>query len=425
MNLLTPHRSRLLIVEDSPFDQALYRRALQDFSLEFAGNGEAALAKLEAEPFDLVVLDHGLPGIDGGEVLDQVRGRLGLDTPIVVVTGFGSETLAAELLRRGASDYVTKDDLNTPRLIAAVIGAIDRQELARERERAETELRAQRDALEAALRQLQEAQAHLVQSEKMAGLGQLVAGVAHEINNPLAYVSNNLAVLARDVHNIAELMDLYRTHLGENLPPELVDAERRIDLPYTLANLDRLFKSSEKGLKRVREIVGSLRDFSRLDEAERKEIDPNEIVRDTVEIVRYALQRKQVDFHVDLGSLPRFWCNPGKLNQVVLNILLNAVQAVEVGARIEVRSRYDADQDEIRFEIADQGPGIPESIRARIFDPFFTTKPQGVGTGLGLWVSYNIVNEHGGRIEVETEPGKGTTFAIILPAGSGMDLAPA
>jgi two-component system, NtrC family, sensor kinase len=419
MNLPTSYRPRLLIVEDSPFDQALYRRALEDFTIEFAGNGEDALARLEAEAFDLVILDHGLPGMDGGEVLDEVRGRLGLDTPVVVVTGFGSESLAAELLRRGASDYVTKDDLSTPRLITAVIGAYDRHLLARERERAETELRAQRDALEAALRQLQEAQAHLVQSEKMAGLGQLVAGVAHEINNPLAYVLNNLAVLARDVHNIADLMELYRSHLGENLPPELVEAEQKIDLPYTLGNLDRLFKSSQKGLKRVREIVGSLRDFSRLDEAERKEIDPNEIVRDTLEIVRYALQRKEVDFHVHLGEVPRFWCNPGKLNQVVLNILLNAVQAVEPGARIEIRSRFDADRGEIRFEIADQGPGIPESILARIFDPFFTTKPQGVGTGLGLWVSYNIVKEHGGRIEVETEPGKGTTFAIILPAGKG------
>jgi two-component system NtrC family sensor kinase len=423
MNPSKHETPRLLIVEDSPLDQALYRRNLAGFVLEFVPSGEDALVRLEEKSFELIILDHGLPGIDGGQVIDEVRGRLRLDVPIVVVTGGGSELLAAELLRRGASDYVTKHDLNTPRIGYAVIEALERHRRSRERSRAEDELRAQRDALEAALRQLQEAQAHLVQSEKMASLGQLVAGVAHEINNPLAYVLNNLAVLSRDVQNVASLIDLYRAYFGEGLPQHLIDAEERIDLPYTLSNLDRLFSSSREGLKRVREIVGSLRDFSRLDEADSKQIDPNEIVRDTLAIIRYALQQKRIELHVDLIDLPRLWCSPGKLNQAFVNILLNAIGVVEPGTRIDIRSRIDADRGEIRFEIADEGPGIPESIRVRIFDPFFTTKPQGVGTGLGLWVSYNIVQEHGGRIEVESVVGKGATFTIILPIEAGPTLA--
>ena len=215
----------------------------------------------------------------------------------------------------------------------------------------------------------------------MASLGQLVAGVAHEINNPLSYVTNNLAVLDRDVRIVADLIALYRRHFGDSLPQDLIDAEARIDLPYTLAGFDRLVESSRDGLARVREIVAALRDFSRIDEAEHKEIDPNEVVRDTLEVVRYAVKQKEVDLRVDLAdSLPAISCSPGKLNQVVLNILLNAVQAVEPRARIDVRTRSDPDRGEVRYEVTDTGPGIPEAIRDRIFDPFFTTKPPGVGT---------------------------------------------
>jgi signal transduction histidine kinase len=240
--------------------------------------------------------------------------------------------------------------------------------------------------------------------------------VAHEINNPLAYVSNNLAVLARDVRLVAELVGLYRAHLGDAIPGYLAEAEEKLDLNYTLGSFDRLIESSQKGLKRVREIVGALRDFSRLDQAERKEIDPNEVVRDTIEIVRFAASERAVDLRVDLAeSLPTILCSPGKLNQVLLNILLNAIQAVEHGSWVEALTRYEAAREEVCYEVADAGPGIPDAIRGRIFDPFFTTKPPGVGTGLGLWVSYNIVTDHGGRIEVQTQAGRGTTFTIALP----------
>ena len=421
MDATTADPPRILIVEDSPLDQALYRRSLVGFALEFASSGEEGLGRLEAGPFDLVVLDHDLPGLDGGEVLEAIRETLRLDTPVVIVTGSGNEEIAAELMRRGASDYLTKNALNSPRIALAITSALERHRLALARERAEAELRAQRDELAAALRQLREAQAHLVQGEKLASLGQLVAGVAHEINNPLAYVSNNLAVLDRDVRHVADLIGLYRDHFGGTLPPAVADAEARIDLPYTLASFARLIKSSRSGLDRVREIVASLRDFSRLDEAERQEIDPNEIVRTTLEIARYAIREKRIDLVVDLApEMPPLVCSPGKLNQVILNIVLNATQAVESGARIEVRTRHDPAKGEVRYEVADTGPGIPESIRGRIFDPFFTTKPPGVGTGLGLWVGYNIAREHGGRIEVESEVGRGTTFAVILPTGGGV-----
>ena len=408
---------RVLVIEDSPSDRAAYRRSLREFRLDFAETGEAGLARLANEPFDAVVLDFNLPRMNGDEVLSQIRdGGDGFgQIPVVIVTGGGSEGVAVDLLKRGASDYITKEDLHTPRVASAVRFALERHRLDRDHRRAEEELRLRKDELETALRQLQQAQAQLVQGEKMASLGQLVAGVAHEINNPLAYVSNNLSVLDRDVRRVAALMRLYRDHLGDDLPPALRDADDELDLDYTLAGLDRLLTSTKLGLQRVGEIVANLRDFSRLDEGEWKEVDPNEAAKVTLAMVRYQATQKGIALGQEPGDVPMIWCNPGEINQVLLNLLMNAIQAVESGATITLATRASADRREVQFAVSDDGPGIPGSVRGKIFDPFFTTKPQGVGTGLGLWITYNIVADHGGRIELETEPGRGTTFTVTLP----------
>jgi two-component system, NtrC family, sensor kinase len=210
-------------------------------------------------------------------------------------------------------------------------------------------------------------------------------------------------------------MSEYRTHCGDAIPEALREAEARVDLPYTLGNLDRLLSSSRQGLERVREIVAGLRDFSRLDEADRKLIDPNDSIRSTLELVRYHIRQKGIDLVLDLGDVPHCWCFAGKLNQVLLNILMNAIQAVPDGATITVATGTNPERTEVEIAISDDGPGIPDEIRGKIFDPFFTTKPQGLGTGLGLWITYNVVQEHQGRIDLETEVGRGTTFRIVLP----------
>jgi two-component system, NtrC family, sensor kinase len=413
-------RRRILVIEDNKADQSVYRRTLREFDLEFADSGESGLERLAKGSIDLVVLDFHLPRLNGDEVLAQIRQGLGPELPVVIVTGGGSENVAVDLLKKGASDYVTKDELQTPRVASAVRGALERHRLDLARRRAEDELHRQKDEMHKALRKLQEAQAHLIQSEKMASLGQLVAGVAHEINNPLSYVTNNLAVLDRDVRQVAALMSDYRTHFGEALPDSIREVEERIDLDYTMSNLDRLLKSTRQGLQRVGEIVGGLRDFSRLDEATEKQVDPNDAVRVTVEMVRFHVRHKGVELKVETSPLPMIWCNPGQINQVLLNLIMNAIQAVESGATIVVRTRSLPDSQEIQYEVADNGPGIPDSIRGKIFDPFFTTKPQGVGTGLGLWITYNIVEQHGGRIDLVTEPGKGTTFTVTLPVKAAL-----
>ena len=408
-------RSRVLIIEDSREDRDLLRRALPAYNLTFAGSGEEGLDLLGAGTFDAVLVDFRLPGMNGDAVLTAIRTGSDPEIPVLVVSGAGSERVAVDLLKRGASDYITKAELATGRVAEALRGALDRRAAAASRRRDEEAVRRQKDELERSFRQLQENQGRLIQSEKMAGMGQLVAGVAHEINNPLSYVSNNVAVLDRDVRLIVDLMGRYRAALGNAVPAEVRAIEEEVDLDYSLANVERLFRSTRQGLQRVGEIVAGLRDFSRLDEAEFKQVDPNDPVRMTVEMIRYQVRQKDIHLVVAIDPLPTVWCNPGRLNQVLLNLLINAIQAVDFGATISVRTRLLPERGEFQYEVSDNGPGIPEAIRDKIFDPFFTTKPQGVGTGLGLWIAYSIVQEHRGRLDLFTELGVGTTFLVTLP----------
>ncbi len=268
-------------------------------------------------------------------------------------------------------------------------------------------------------RELKEAQSRLVQSEKLAALGQMVAGVAHEVNNPLAFVINNTEVLRRELAALREALRLYREAEGrvaaaEPDPFRLAHAHaEEIDLAYTEGCLDRLLARSAEGLSRIREIVKDLRDFARLDESELKEADLNEGVRSTVNIVRGRAGRKGVGLEVDLAPLPPVLCHPAKVNQVVLNLLSNAIDACPQGGRVTVRTR--AGGGGVEVHVVDTGHGIDPAVRDKIFDPFFTTKPPGEGTGLGLSISHGIVQDHGGRIEVDSAPGRGAHFTVQLP----------
>jgi signal transduction histidine kinase len=274
---------------------------------------------------------------------------------------------------------------------------------------------------------LLQAQSHLLavthmamlQNEKLAGLGQLAAGVAHEINNPLSFVINNAAVLQRDLKAIRKILELYQRGddvLAEHrtqLKAEIDELVERIDLPYTLENIDDSLNRSNAGMRRIQRIVQDLRGFVRLDESDHHFVDLNEGIASTVNIIRHRAESKDVSINLQLTPLPEIPCYPARINQVVLNLLANAIDASAPGAVIEVRSRLI--ESEASIEVIDTGYGIDPRIRHRIFDPFFTTKPVGAGAGLGLSVSYGIVRDHGGRIEVESEPGRGSTFRVCLP----------
>ncbi|MEA2711706.1 MAG: two-component system, NtrC family, sensor kinase [Phycisphaerales bacterium] len=284
----------------------------------------------------------------------------------------------------------------------------------------ERELHDMMQAEHAAHEKLKQTQSALVQTEKLAGLGQMVAGVAHEINNPLAFVSNNVAVLQRDIKALAELLGLYgqlesaTPEQSAELKQQIRDLAARIDLAYTLSNLDEMLVRSRDGLKRIQQIVKDLRDFARLDAGDLHEADLNAGIESTINIVRGVAKRKQVTVDLELAPLPSVQCYPAKINQVVMNLVTNAIDACNENGRVIVRSA-PGENGEIRIEVADTGSGIPPEIRAKIFDPFFTTKAIGAGTGLGLSISYGIVRDHGGTITVDSEVGRGTTFVVTLP----------
>jgi signal transduction histidine kinase len=267
---------------------------------------------------------------------------------------------------------------------------------------------------------LRTTQATLLQTEQLASLGRLAAGVAHEINNPIAYVINNLAVLRRDVEAALGLLGKYgegRAILAREQPEltaELTRLEEEMDLEYVRNNLGRLCDRSTEGLRRVRDIVQNLRTFARLDEAERKEVDLNTALQSTLAVLCHDLDQKRLRVETCFESLPPVVCHPGKIDQMFFNILLNAIQASAPEGRIEVRTHPDP-AGGVAVEIEDHGSGIPAEHLPRIFEPFFTTKPVGSGTGLGLSVSYGIVRDHGGSLEAESADGRGSLFRIRLP----------
>lgn len=272
------------------------------------------------------------------------------------------------------------------------------------------------------LRHLRQTQAQLIQTEKMSALGQLVAGVAHEINNPINFIQGNIAHLDRYTQELLSLIKAYQQHYPHP-PQSLQERIEDIDLDFLGEDLQNLLKSAYKGSDRIKGMVVSLRNFSRLDEAALKQVDIHQGIDSTLAVLQHRLQatptRPAISVVCNYGKLPPVRCYPAQLNQVFLNLLTNAIDSLEEHSTNPKTIRIcteTLENERIAIHIADTGTGIPEAVRSRIFDPFFTTKPVGKGTGIGLSVSYDIVTDkHGGQLYCHSSPGEGAEFVIELP----------
>ncbi|WP_082113151.1 ATP-binding protein [Pseudoxanthomonas suwonensis] len=261
------------------------------------------------------------------------------------------------------------------------------------------------------------AQEKLLQSEKLASIGQLAAGVAHEINNPIGYVHSNLGSLQEYLHSLFALIEAYERALRSSDPrasiPEIDQTRERLDIDFISRDLPQLMTESREGIERVTRIVRDLKDFSRSERDESwKLVDIHAGLESTLNIIWNEL-KYNTTLEKHYGTLPPVECLPSELNQVFMNILINAGQSI--GERGTIRVSTGHEGDHVWVEIADSGPGIPPEFQQRIFDPFFTTKPVGKGTGLGLSISYGIVAKHHGRIDVDSRLGDGSRFRIVLP----------
>ncbi len=321
-----------------------------------------------------------------------------------------------------------KDEIDLLQTLAGQVGvAIHQSSLLTQAKDSARIAQEKAQQLESTLQTLQQAQAQLVQTEKMSSLGQMVAGIAHEINNPVNFIHGNLKYVKDYAQNLLDFLELYESHHPE--PAEAIqDAAEDIDLAFLKEDLQKMLSSMNMGTERIREIVLSLRNFSRTDEVGCKSVDIHEGIDSTLLILQHRLKaqpdRPEIAVIRDFGELPRVECFASQLNQVFMNILANAIDALEselienptAEKSPQITLRTEACDDNIIIKLSDNGTGIPPAVRDRIFDPFFTTKAVGKGTGMGMAISYQIVVEkHHGQIECFSEAGVGTEFVITVP----------
>jgi len=302
------------------------------------------------------------------------------------------------------------------------------------------ELQIKNEELQATLNHLQETQSHLIQAEKMSSLGQMIAGIAHEINNPVSFIQCNLSPLMAYCQDLLSLIEEYQQCYASN--PQIEEKIEDIDLDYLKEDLPQLVDSMQIGTRRIHDIILSLKNFSRVDQAKIKSADIHEGIESTLLILQHRLksashQGRMIELRKEYGDLPLVQCYPGELNQVFMNILANGIEILEsMGQEAEnreeleegvltIHTEYQAETDKVLIQISDNGPGMDTQTAQKIFDPFFTTKPVGKGTGLGLSISYTIIVEHHqGRLSCYSEPGQGARFDIEIPVHQTLTVSP-
>ncbi|MCW5314581.1 response regulator [Nostoc sp. KVJ3] len=411
--------AKLLFVDDEPDIQELIRQKFRkqlrqgQYQFIFALNGIEALEKIsEHTDLDLVITDMNMPGMDGLTLLSKLK-ELNPTFKTIVISAGGMENIQ-KAMNAGAFDFLVKpinlQDLELT--IKKTLEFVYQNQTNKQK--------------------LQQAEEQLIQSEKMSALGLLVASVAHEINNPVGYISINLKYAAEYVTNILQLLNLYQKEFpypGEKIEKKI----HEIELEYLIEDLPKIFASMQHGTECIRDLSSSLRMFARSDTQTKIAFNLHEGIDNTLLILKHRLKanehRPMIEVIRDYGELPLVECYPGQLNQVLMNLLSNAIDALEESNhnlsfseiqmnpnRISISTHLSEDQNWALIHIQDNGVGIPSEAMEKIFEHLFTSKPVGQGTGLGLSISRQIIVEkHGGKLWCKSDPGKVTEFVIELP----------
>jgi signal transduction histidine kinase len=468
-------KADILIIDDTPENLNLLSTMLteQGYKVRSVTKGSTGLRGAQAAPPDLILLDVNMPQMKGYEVCQHLKGdERTREIPVIFISALGDALDKVKAFRAGGVDYITKP-FQVEEVLARIENHLTIRRLSQqlqqknvqlseqnillsreieERKQAEEALR-QSEArerekareLEQTLGELKSTQSQLIQAEKMSSLGKMIAGIAHEINNPVSFISGNLSYARQYFKDLLELVQLYQ-NTYPNPTGEIQQLISKIDLNFLVEDWSKLMDSMQVGTRRIQEIILSLRNFSRLDEQDLKPVDIHQGIDNTLLILQHRLRAEgntgEIQVIKDHSQLPKVTCYASQLNQVFMNLLNNAIDAVETkpdprvitihtsliqnsqctttasGSANEIQGDIPrtSNSQSVVILITDNGSGMSEEILHKIFDPFFTTKPVGSGTGLGLSISYQIVVEkHGGQLSCISAPGYGSAFFVEIP----------
>ncbi|MBW4616402.1 MAG: hybrid sensor histidine kinase/response regulator [Desmonostoc vinosum HA7617-LM4] len=419
---------RILLVDDNPNNLKVLSETIQGYGWKalIATDGESAIEQVEYAAPDLILLDVMMPGIDGFETCRRLKANsITQNIPVIFMTALSDTTDKVKGLEIGAVDYITKP-FQQEEVIVRLKLHLKISHLTHTLEQRVQERTAE---LTQSLQQLQQTQLQLIQSEKMSTLGQLVAGIGHEINNPIGFISGNYSHIEEYVKDLLRLVNLQQ----QKLPyPDLEVEElvEEIDLEYLAEDLPKLLLSMHQGIGRLKDISLSLRTFARSDISSKVEFQIHEGINSTLMLLKHRLKdqgnRPKIEVVTQYGELPPIRCYPGQLNQVFMNIIANAIDAFDdihqnrsdqdIPYIIMITTSVECQQQAVTICIEDNALGMHPEVQARIFEPSFTTKAVGKGTGLGLAISHQIiVDKHNGQINCSSTCSKGTQFIITLP----------
>lgn len=421
----------ILLVDDNPNNLKVLSEAIQKCGWKalMATDGESAIEQTEYAHPDLILLDVMMAGIDGFETCRRLKTNpITENIPVIFMTALSDSTDKVAGLEIGAVDYITKP-FQHEEVIARLKLHLKISHLTRTLEERVQERTAE---LTQSLQQLQQTQLQMIQSEKMSTLGQMVAGIGHEINNPVGFVGGNLSYIEEHVNNLLRLVSLQQEKLTQS-DSEIQELLEEIDLEYLAEDLPKLLASMHQGITRLKDISLSLRTFTRADISSQIKFQIHEGIDSTLMLLKHRLKgngdHTKIQVVTQYGELPPISCYPGQLNQVFMNIIANAIDAFDelhqknsnqditaVPSIITITTSLDPQQQTVTICIQDNGPGMLTEVQSRIFEQSFTTKAVGKGTGLGLAISYQIiVDKHNGQVNCLSIPGKGTKFIITLP----------